>query len=84
MDSPSRPVDVIQLGHIEASIWEERTPDGSRHWVSVRRQTVADDTPIEHQGSDRFPGEDLPTLARALGLASARISYLLHEEGETA
>ena len=82
MDSPSRPVDVIQLGHIQASIWEERTPDGSRHWVSVRRQS--DETPNEHKGSDRFPGEDLPTLARALGLASARISYLLHEEGETA
>ena len=81
MDTQSRPIDEIQIGRIRASIWEERTQEGSRHWVSVHRETEPGSCA---ERSDRFASEDLPAVARVLGLASARICNLLHEGGETA
>ena len=62
----ARPVQEIRLGRIKAAIWENETPNGSRHNVTVSRLYRDND---EWKDSTSFGRDDLPLVAKVVDQA---------------
>ena len=56
-----RPVHEVRMGRIRAAIWENETPNGTRHNVTLSRLYKDGD---EWKDSSSFGRDDLPLVAK--------------------
>lgn len=61
-----KPAHEIRLGRVKATIWENRTEQGTRHNVTVSRLYKDGD---QWKQSASFGREDLPLVAKVADLA---------------
>ena len=66
---PNRPVHTIQLGYLQAAIWQNETEHGPRFGVTLER--LYRDQEERWQSTRSFRPGDLPTLIQVLQLAVA-------------
>lgn len=64
------PAHEIRLGTIKATIWENETPTGTRHNVTIARLYKDDD---EWKRTESFGRDDLPLVAKVVDLAHSWI-----------
>ena len=64
------PAHEIRLGAIKATIWENETPTGKRHNVTIARLYKDDD---EWKRTESFGRDDLPRVAKVVDLAHSWI-----------
>lgn len=62
----ARPVHEFRLGRIRAAIWENETPNGTRHNVTVSRLYKDGD---DWKDSTSFGRDDLPLVGKVLDQA---------------
>lgn len=67
---PARPIHEIRLGRIKAAIWENATPNGTRHNVPVSRLYKDGD---DWKDSTSFGREDLPLVSKVVDQAHSWI-----------
>jgi hypothetical protein len=72
MASGNKPVHEVRMGRIKAAIWENATPNGSRHNVTVSR-LYKDGDGGQWKDSQSFGRDDLPLLAKVLDRAHSWI-----------
>ena len=65
-----KPVHEIRFGRIKAAIWENETPNGARHNVTLSRLYKDGD---EWKSSESFGRDDLPLVAKVSDLAHSWI-----------
>lgn len=66
MAKANRPVHELRLGKIKASIWENDTPNGTRHNVTVSRLYKDGE---QWKDSQSFGRDDLPILMKVIDRA---------------
>ena len=76
MAKSSPPVHEIRLGRIKAAIWENATPNGARHNVTLSRIYRDGDTWKE---SASFGREDLPLVGKVSDMAH---TWIYQQGGE--
>lgn len=64
--STQRPVHEVRLGRIKAAIWENETPNGARHNVTVTRLYKDGN---HWKDSASFGRDDLPLVGKVVDLA---------------
>ena len=69
-NSKTRPVHELRLGRIRAAIWENETPNGMLHNVTVSRLYKDGD---EWKDSTSFSRDDLPRVGKVLDRAHSWI-----------
>ena len=67
---PNRPVHEIRLGRVRAAIWENESPNGTRHNVTLSRLYKDGD---DWKDSTSFGRDDLPLVAKVADLAHSWI-----------
>lgn len=75
--SSKRPIHVIRMGFIKASIWKIETKAGLRHNVTIVRLFRNGDL---WQESSRFGRDDLPLVAKVTELAHEWIFFHTNEQ----
>ena len=73
--SKKRPVHELRLGRIRAAVWENSTPNGTRHNVTVSRLYKDGD---EWKDSTSFGRDDLPLVEKVAAQAHAWIYNSSH------
>jgi hypothetical protein len=68
-----RPIHRIRLGYLQAALWENETPHGVRHSVTLER--LYTDAEGKWQSTRSFNESDLPGLAALLHLAIADLHH---------
>ncbi len=68
--SKQKPAHEIRLGSIKATIWENETPNGFRHNVTLARLYKDAD---EWKRSESFGRDDLPLVAKVVDQAHSWI-----------
>jgi len=68
--SKQKPAHEIRLGSIKATIWENETPNGARHNVTVARLYKDGE---EWKRSESFGRDDLPLVAKVIDQAHSWI-----------
>ena len=66
----NKPVNEVRLGRIKAAIWENETPNGPRHNVTLQRIYKDGE---EWKTSDSFGRDDLPLVMKVADLAHSWI-----------
>jgi len=66
----SRPVHEVRMGRVKAAIWENETPNGTRHNVTVTRLYKDED---QWKDSSSFGRDDLPLVAKVVDQAHSWI-----------
>lgn len=74
----NRPVHEIRLGRIKAAIWENETPSGSRHNVTVSRLYKDEEG---WKDSTSFGRDDLPLVVK---VADQAHSWIFSHASESA
>lgn len=65
-DEKVKPKHEVRLGHIKATIWENKTENGTRYNVTLARIYKKDE---EWQSSDSFGRDDLLLLGKVACMA---------------
>ena len=73
--SKQKPAHEIRIGSIKATIWENETPNGPRHNVTLARLYKDGD---EWKRSESFGRDDLPLVAKVVDQAHSWI----YEQGQ--
>jgi hypothetical protein len=66
----NRPVHEIRMGRIRAAIWENETPNGTRHNVTLSRLYKDGD---DWRDSTSFGRDDLPLVAKVADMVHSWI-----------
>ena len=66
----NKPIHEVRLGRVKAAVWENTTPNGVRHNVTVQR--IYRDAE-EWKTSDSFGRDDLPLLSKVADMAHSWI-----------
>ena len=76
-----RPVHEVRVGRIRAAIWENETPNGVRHNVTISRLYKEGDT---WKDTASFGRDDLPLVAKVTDLAHSWIFGVATEQAAAA
>lgn len=79
-NSTQRPVHEVRLGRIKAAIWENETPNGARHNVTVTRLYKDGN---HWKDSASFGRDDLPLVGKVVDLAHTWIFENAHAASES-
>ena len=66
----NRPVHEVRLGRVRAAIWENESPNGTRHNVTLSRLYKDGD---DWKDSNSFGRDDLPLVAKVADLTHSWI-----------
>lgn len=75
--SKPKPVHELRLGRIKAAVWQNETPNGTRHNVTFSRLYKDGD---QWKDSASFGRDDLPLLAKVADLAHTWIFEQAQEQ----